>query len=107
MGGHEPSSLEVPHTRIVVLATICSRILAAEGIGEEVRLAAALATLSEASLDSPDHLKAQNALAAPSFVTRSTDGNALWDELEIAVLQCEAEADVLLDPAFPADPFAP
>jgi hypothetical protein len=37
----------------------------------------------------------------------STDGEALWDELEIAVLQREADAVVLLDPAFPADPFAP
>jgi hypothetical protein len=39
--------------------------------------------------------------------TPSTDGDALWDELEIAVLQREAEAVVLLDPAFPADPFDP
>jgi tetratricopeptide (TPR) repeat protein len=39
--------------------------------------------------------------------TPSTAGNALWDELEIAVLQREAEAVVLLDPTFPADPFAP
>jgi lipopolysaccharide biosynthesis regulator YciM len=39
--------------------------------------------------------------------TPSTDGDALWDELEIGVLQREAEAVVLLDPAFPADPFAP
>jgi eukaryotic-like serine/threonine-protein kinase len=39
--------------------------------------------------------------------SRSTDGDALWNELEIAILEREAEAVVVLDPAFPADPFAP
>jgi eukaryotic-like serine/threonine-protein kinase len=39
--------------------------------------------------------------------TPSAEANALWDELEIEVLQSEAEAVVRLDPAFPANPFAP
>jgi hypothetical protein len=30
-----------------------------------------------------------------------------WDELQVELLQREAEAVVLLDPVFPADPFAP
>jgi hypothetical protein len=30
-----------------------------------------------------------------------------WDELEIEVLRREAASVVLLDPAIPADPFAP
>jgi tetratricopeptide (TPR) repeat protein len=33
--------------------------------------------------------------------------NAFWNELEIRLLQAEAEAVVLWDPIFPADPFAP
>jgi hypothetical protein len=32
---------------------------------------------------------------------------AFWDELEIRLLRSEAEAVILHDPAFPADPFAP
>jgi hypothetical protein len=32
---------------------------------------------------------------------------AFWDELEIRLLRSEAEAVVLHDPVFPADPFAP
>jgi tetratricopeptide (TPR) repeat protein len=32
--------------------------------------------------------------------------SAFWDELEIRLLQAEAEAVVLYDPVFPADPFA-
>jgi hypothetical protein len=36
--------------------------------------------------------------------TPSTTAPPLWDELQIAVLRREAEAVVLLDPAFPADP---
>jgi hypothetical protein len=35
------------------------------------------------------------------------DPDLFWDELQIDVLHREAEAVVLLDPAFPADPFAP
>jgi hypothetical protein len=33
--------------------------------------------------------------------------SAFWDELEIRLLRAEAEAVVLWDPIFPADPFAP
>ena len=33
--------------------------------------------------------------------------NAFWGELEIRLLRAEAEAVVLWDPIFPADPFAP
>jgi tetratricopeptide (TPR) repeat protein len=36
----------------------------------------------------------------------STDPNQFWDELEIRLLRSEAEAVVLYDPIFPADPFA-
>jgi tetratricopeptide (TPR) repeat protein len=35
-----------------------------------------------------------------------TDPNQFWDELEIRVLQSEAEAMILYDPIFPAVPFA-
>ena len=35
----------------------------------------------------------------------STDPNRFWDELEIRILRSEAEAVVLYDPVFPADPF--
>jgi WD40 repeat protein len=35
------------------------------------------------------------------------DPNAFWDELEIRLLRSEAEAVILYDPVFPADPFAP
>ena len=35
------------------------------------------------------------------------DPSAFWDELEIRLLRAEAEAVVLWDPIFPADPFAP
>jgi tetratricopeptide (TPR) repeat protein len=34
------------------------------------------------------------------------DRNAVWGELEISLLQSEAEALILYDPIFPADPFA-
>jgi WD40 repeat protein/tetratricopeptide (TPR) repeat protein/tRNA A-37 threonylcarbamoyl transferase component Bud32 len=34
------------------------------------------------------------------------DPNAFWDELEIRLLQSEAEAVILYDPVFPAKPFA-
>jgi WD40 repeat protein/serine/threonine protein kinase/tetratricopeptide (TPR) repeat protein len=37
----------------------------------------------------------------------STASDQFWFELEIRVLRREAEAVVLYDPAFPADPFAP
>jgi tetratricopeptide (TPR) repeat protein len=36
----------------------------------------------------------------------SNDPERFWDELEIRVLRSEAEALILYDPAFPADPFA-
>ena len=36
----------------------------------------------------------------------STDPNRFWTELEIYLLRSEAEAVVLYDPIFPADPFA-
>ena len=32
--------------------------------------------------------------------------NQFWDELEIRLLRSEAEAVILYDPVFPADPFA-
>jgi hypothetical protein len=35
------------------------------------------------------------------------DPSAFWHELEIRLLRAEAEAVVLWDPIFPADPFAP
>ena len=38
-------------------------------------------------------------------VIPSGDWNVPWDELEVSNLQREAEAVVLLDPVFPADPF--
>jgi hypothetical protein len=37
----------------------------------------------------------------------SEDPAQFWDELEIRLLRSEAEALILHDPAFPADPFAP
>jgi eukaryotic-like serine/threonine-protein kinase len=37
----------------------------------------------------------------------STDPNQFWEELEIRLLRSEAEAVILYDPVFPADPFAP
>jgi hypothetical protein len=36
----------------------------------------------------------------------ATDPNRLWTELAINLLQTEAEAVILYDPVFPADPFA-
>jgi len=36
----------------------------------------------------------------------STDPNQFWTELEIRLLRSEAEATILYDPIFPADPFA-
>jgi hypothetical protein len=36
----------------------------------------------------------------------SADPNEFWNELEIRLLGSEAEATILYDPAFPADPFA-
>ena len=36
----------------------------------------------------------------------STDPNQFWGELEIRLLRSEAEAVILFDPIFPADPFA-
>ena len=33
--------------------------------------------------------------------------NAFWGELEFRLLRADAEAVVLWDPIFPADPFAP
>ena len=36
----------------------------------------------------------------------STDPNVFWDELEIRLVRSEAEAVILYDPIFPADPFA-
>ncbi len=36
----------------------------------------------------------------------STDPDNFWDELEIRLLRSEAEAVVIYDPLFPADPFA-
>ena len=38
---------------------------------------------------------------------QSTDPNQFWDELTIRLLRSEAEAVILYDPIFPADPFAP
>jgi hypothetical protein len=37
----------------------------------------------------------------------STDPNQFCTELEIRLLRSEAEATILYDPIFPADPFAP
>ena len=37
----------------------------------------------------------------------STDPDQFWKELEIRLLHSEAEAVILYDPVFPADPFAP
>ena len=37
----------------------------------------------------------------------SMDTAQFWDELEIRLLGSEAEALILYDPVFPADPFAP
>jgi hypothetical protein len=41
--------------------------------------------------------------------TYQPDGSdgAYWNELEICLLRREAEAVILYDPIFPADPFAP
>ncbi len=36
----------------------------------------------------------------------STNSNQFWNELEIGLLRSEAEAVILFDPIFPADPFA-
>ena len=36
----------------------------------------------------------------------TADSTRFWDELEIHVLRSEAEAVILYDPMFPADPFA-
>lgn len=36
----------------------------------------------------------------------SADPNGFWNELEIRLLRSEAEALILYDPIFPADPFA-
>jgi hypothetical protein len=36
----------------------------------------------------------------------STDSNQFWDELALHLLRSEAEATILYDPIFPADPFA-
>jgi hypothetical protein len=36
----------------------------------------------------------------------SMDPNEFWTELEFRLLGSEAEATILYDPAFPADPFA-
>jgi tetratricopeptide (TPR) repeat protein len=36
----------------------------------------------------------------------STDSTQFWNELEIRLLRSEAEAVILYDPVFPADPFA-
>ena len=36
----------------------------------------------------------------------NTDPNLFWEELEIRILRSEAEAVILYDPVFPADPFA-
>jgi hypothetical protein len=43
------------------------------------------------------------------FHNRSPNLNpsAFWGELEIRLLRAEAEAVILWDPIFPADPFAP
>ena len=37
---------------------------------------------------------------------QSTDPGQFWNELEIRLLRSEADATILYDPAFPADPFA-
>ena len=34
------------------------------------------------------------------------DPNAVWEDLEVDLLQSEAEGVILYDPVFPADPFA-
>jgi tetratricopeptide (TPR) repeat protein len=36
----------------------------------------------------------------------STDPNKFWEEMEFRLLRSEAEALILYDPVFPADPFA-
>ena len=36
----------------------------------------------------------------------NADPNQFWEELEIRLLRGDAEAVVLYDPTFPADPFA-
>jgi hypothetical protein len=36
----------------------------------------------------------------------STDPADFWDEWELRLLRSEAEAVILFDPVFPADPFA-
>ena len=36
----------------------------------------------------------------------STNPDRFWDELEIRLLRSEAEALIIYDPVFPADPFA-
>ena len=38
---------------------------------------------------------------------QNTDPGQFWNELEIRLLRSEAEATILYDPVFPADPFAP
>ena len=38
---------------------------------------------------------------------RSADSTQSWDELEVSLLSREAEAVILYDPIFPAEPFAP
>ena len=40
-------------------------------------------------------------------VPARADRVRFWDEMEIRLLRNEAEAVVLYDPVFPADPFAP
>jgi WD40 repeat protein/tetratricopeptide (TPR) repeat protein len=43
---------------------------------------------------------------ADTAASRARDPNAFWDEVEIRLLQSEAEATIVYDPVFPADPFA-
>jgi tetratricopeptide (TPR) repeat protein len=44
---------------------------------------------------------------ASQFWNADADASQFWDELEIHLLRSEAEAVVLYDPGFPANPFAP
>jgi tetratricopeptide (TPR) repeat protein len=53
------------------------------------------------------HDQARRWLDRPRDRRPRRGSNAFWDVLEIRLLRAEAEAVVLWDPIFPADPFAP
>jgi hypothetical protein len=58
------------------------------------------------------HHRLRHRVAARRYLERlrirqpSTEPNDIWSELEIRLLQSEAEATILFDPIFPADPIA-